>query len=101
MKELKGSRLEETAYYLPHHCVFRNENSTTKIHVVFDASATTDNGVSLNDIQMVGPTLQDDLFTILVRFRAHIYVIADIEKMFRQILVNPKQCSSKNIVAFK
>lgn len=40
----------EVAYYLPHHCVIRNESLTAKIRVVFDASAATDNGISLNDI---------------------------------------------------
>jgi len=41
---------------------------------------------------MIGPTLQDDLFEILIRFRMHAYVIsADIEKMFRPILVVPEQ----------
>ena len=36
------------SYYLPHHCVFKEESSTTKLRVVFDASAKTSSGVSLN-----------------------------------------------------
>lgn len=37
---------------------------------------------------MVGPTIQDDLFTLLLRFREHTYVlVADIEKMYRQFLL--------------
>lgn len=37
---------------------------------------------------MHGPAVQEDLFTILLRFRKHQYVLtADIEKMFRQIAV--------------
>jgi len=92
MTQINDSQLEEAACYLPHHCVLRSESLTTKIRVVFDASAATENGTSLNDIQMIGPTLQDDLFEILIRFRMHTYVIsADIEKMFRQILVAPEQ----------
>jgi len=35
--------------YLPYHCVTRMESSTTKIRMVFDASAATDSDVSLND----------------------------------------------------
>ena len=36
-------------YYVPHHVVIRPERETTKYRVVFDASAKTENGVSLND----------------------------------------------------
>lgn len=92
MKEIKNSQKNEITCYLPHHCVLRSESITTKIRVVFDASAATDNGVTLNDIQMVGPTLQEELFAILLRFRTHMYVISpDIEKMYRQVLVAPDQ----------
>lgn len=73
-------------YYLPHHCVIKEDSSTTKLRVVFDASSKSDNGISLNDILMVGPTIQEDLLSILLRFREHGYVIAgDIAKMYRQI----------------
>jgi len=86
--QVNDSQSEKAACYLPHHCVLRNENLTTKIRIVFDSSAATDNGISLNNIQMISPTLQDDLFEILIRFRMHAYVIsANIEKMFRQILI--------------
>lgn len=40
-------------YYLPHHPVFK-DSSTTKLRVVFDASAKTSTGVSLNDTLSVG-----------------------------------------------
>lgn len=39
---------------------------------------------------MVGPTIQDDLFSILTRFRTFkIALTADITKMYRQVLVDP------------
>ncbi|XP_063630400.1 uncharacterized protein LOC134801733 [Cydia splendana] len=39
---------------------------------------------------MVGPTVQDDLLSILIRFRQHRYIISsDVEKMYRQIWVHP------------
>lgn len=82
----------EFGCYLPHHAVIRENSETTKLRVVFDASAKTSNGVSLNDIQYVGPVVQDDLFSILLRYRQHKYVAsADVEKMYRQILIDLEQ----------
>ncbi|GFS98549.1 integrase catalytic domain-containing protein [Trichonephila clavipes] len=37
-------------YYLPHHGVFKSQNNSTKLLVVFDGSAPTTSGRSLNDI---------------------------------------------------
>ena len=77
-------------YYVPHHEVIKTTSATTKVRVVFDASAKTDNGISINEVLMVGPTIQDKLFTHLVRFRTHTYVLtADIEQMYIQILIHP------------
>jgi hypothetical protein len=74
--------------FLPHHAVTKETSTTTKLRVVFDASAKTTTGVSLNDAVMVGPKLQNDLFDIIIRFRTHQYVFtADINKMYRQIIV--------------
>lgn len=80
----------EEANYLPHHAVFKECDKIKKIRVVFDASAKTDNGVSLNDVTAVGPTIQPTLFSILIRFRLRaIPLSADIEKMYLQIQVQP------------
>lgn len=77
-------------YYLPHHCVLRPTSTTTKLRVVFDGSAKTSSGVSINDVLMTGPTVQKDLFTILLRFRGFQYVFTlDIPKMFRQVRLAP------------
>jgi len=74
--------------YLPHQPVFRPDSLTTKLRVVFDASAKTDNNKSLNDVVLPGPNLQGDLLHILLRFRTYEYVLTgDIAMMFRQILV--------------
>nr|XP_031848507.1 uncharacterized protein LOC116433979 [Nomia melanderi] len=90
MSLLKTSPTEQ-GYYLPHHSVVKQSSLTTKLRVIFDASAKTSNGISLNDALLVGPTIQEDLFSILVRFRSHSYVMtADVEKMYRQILVHSK-----------
>ncbi|XP_055527818.1 uncharacterized protein LOC129720381 [Wyeomyia smithii] len=70
----------DTCYFLPHHAVYKESSSTTKIRVVFDASAKTTSGISLNDALEVGPTVQNDLITILLRFCCYPVVLtADIK----------------------
>ncbi|XP_055906004.1 uncharacterized protein LOC129941403 [Eupeodes corollae] len=94
-----GKAIQDNVNYIPHHCVLKPDSSTTKLRVVFDASCKTSSGKSLNDILKVGPTLQDDIFTILVRFRTHRFVLmADITQMYRQILVSPKDTNTQCIL---
>ena len=86
-------------FYLPHHPVIKEASSTTRLRVVFDASAKSRNGQSLNDNLPVGPTIQENLFNILLRFRKHKYVIsADIEKMFRQIVISEPHTDYQRIL---
>ncbi|XP_067209986.1 uncharacterized protein [Linepithema humile] len=100
MKELRGEQSTAALhYYIPHHCVIKEENSTTKLRVVFDASCKTSSGISLNDALMIGPVLQQDLISIILRFRTFKYaLIADIEKMYRQVLVDETQLPLQRIV---
>lgn len=78
--------------YFPHHGVLNDNSQTTKLRVVFDGSALTDTGISLNQLQFIGPPIQNDLVSILFRFRQHKFIIcADIVKMYRQILIHPCQ----------
>ncbi|GFT99418.1 integrase catalytic domain-containing protein [Trichonephila clavipes] len=79
MTEIKESVEPEYTYYMPHHGIYRPQKSTTKLRTVFNASALTANGKSLNSIQYNGGVIQDDLFSLLVRFRKHIYAFtADV-----------------------
>ena len=72
----------EKVHYLPHHAVVRQEKKTTKLRVVYDASARS-NGPSLNDCLHSGPKFDQKIFDILLRFRLHrCAVMADIEKAF-------------------
>ncbi|XP_011859616.1 PREDICTED: uncharacterized protein LOC105557081 [Vollenhovia emeryi] len=76
--------------YLPHHGVIKEDSSSTKLRAVFDASSKTSSGQSLNDILRVGPTIQGSLLEIVVRFRFfRVALTADIQKMYRQVLVHP------------
>lgn len=79
----------DNAYYLPHHAVRKDESTTTKLRVVFDGTAKRHDRESLNDVLLVGPQIQQNLTTILLRWRKHKVVFtSDIEKMYRQILVD-------------
>ncbi|XP_065354778.1 uncharacterized protein LOC135949214 [Calliphora vicina] len=81
---------EKQAYYMPHHAVLKPSSTTTKLRVVFDASCKTSNNLSLNDQLLVGPTVQNDLYTILLKFRKfEIGFTADIGKMYRQVTIHP------------
>lgn len=66
MRRVSDNEDKSDTYYMPHHCVVRSVSETTKLRVVFDASAATTNGLSVNDLQMVGPVIQRDLFSILI-----------------------------------
>ncbi|XP_058817789.1 uncharacterized protein LOC131681097 [Topomyia yanbarensis] len=85
--------------YLPHHPVFKESSTTTKVRVVFDASCKTASGYSLNDTLLVGPVVQQDLLSIVMRFRTHhIALVADIEKMYRQVFLHPDDQSFQRIL---
>jgi len=88
-----------TCYYLPHHPVFKEMSSTARTRVVFDGGAKTSKGLSLNDILQVGATLQQDLYSIVLRFRTHqVCFTADIAKMYRQIVVHPQDRDLQRIL---
>lgn len=82
---------DKKVHYLPHHAVIKEASTSTKLRVVFDASDPTTSGKSLNDCLLVGPTIQSELFDILLRFRQYPYVLTgDIVKMYRQVMIKPE-----------
>ena len=79
-------------FYMPVHGVIKATSTSTRLRCVFDASAKSSTGVSLNDQLLVGPTLHPHLTTILSRFRLHAVAISsDISKMFRVIHLLPEE----------
>lgn len=83
----------EPHYFIPHHAVKK------KFRVVFDGSAPTSTGVSLNEIQLPGPKLQSDLYDIIIRFRlGKVAMSADVRKMFRQVRIDPEQWNMQRIL---
>ncbi|GBN20549.1 hypothetical protein AVEN_66595-1 [Araneus ventricosus] len=99
MTEVKEVYEPELSVYLPHHGVYNPLESSTKLRVVFNGSAATSNGVSLNQIQLNGGTVQQDLFSIMIRFQKHEFVFtADVRMMYRQISIHPDQRDLQRIV---
>lgn len=85
--------------YLPHHAVVKAGQSVKDLRVVFDASAKTSNGNSLNDVLTTGPALQNDLSSVIMNWRLRFVVFsADIQKMYRRIQMNPDDAEYQRIL---
>ncbi|XP_044742314.1 uncharacterized protein LOC123304708, partial [Chrysoperla carnea] len=90
LKTISGLHPKSCGYFIPHHGVFKASSSSTPLRVVFDASAKTDNGISLNDALYTGPKLQTDIFDILLNFRLFQFAMtSDVKQMYRQIELCP------------
>ncbi|XP_018405974.1 PREDICTED: uncharacterized protein LOC108782254, partial [Cyphomyrmex costatus] len=99
MKKVDEPVSASQSVYIPHHAVIREHSSTTRLRVVFNASQSTSNGSSLNDHLMIGPKLQTDLRSVILRWRQHRYVFtADIAKMYRQIQVDARDQDYQRIL---
>lgn len=78
-------------YVIPHHAVCTKSDTGVKLRVVFDVSAVTRDGMSLNSCLYQGPKLQQDIVDILTWFRIRpLAFTTDICKMYRQVLVAPE-----------
>jgi len=86
-------------YYIPHHFVTKESSTSTKLRVVFDASAKSSSGKSLNSILAPGLVVQPQMVENLLNFRLRpVSLVADISKMYRQIKVNPDQFNLQRLV---
>jgi hypothetical protein len=57
----------DQTHYLPHHPVIRRDKSTSKLRIVYDASAKS-TGSSLNDCLYTGPKFGQSIFNIVLCF---------------------------------
>lgn len=97
MKQIIADKFE--GYYLPHQAVLKITDDIIKFRVVFDASCQTDTGTSLNDVLMTGPTIQDSIISLMLRFRQHIIALSgNIEKMYRQFLIHSQDRKFQKIL---
>ena len=82
---------DRPVWYLPHHPV-THPLKPDKVRVVYDCAAKY-GGTSLNQQLLPGPDQTNQLIGVLSRFRQEtVGVVADIEGMFHQVLVEPKDC---------
>lgn len=90
---------QQLCHIIPHHAVIKESSTTTKLRTVFDASAATSNGWSLNERMHIGPTILQDLWAILIRWRlGKVAMTADIEKMYRQFWIHPEDAKFQQIL---
>lgn len=80
-------------FYIPHKAVVRESAATTKMRVVYDASArASPDTPSLNECLNPGPPLQNRLWDVLVRQRAYpVAVTGDIRQAFLQIRIRESE----------
>lgn len=69
MERVEPNNVGKVHYFIPHSCVIKPDSTSTKLRVVFDASAKTTNGRSLNDTLLSGPPTQSEQFDLLLDFR--------------------------------
>ena len=76
-------------FYIPHKPVIRESAESTKLRIVFDASArSNEKSPSLNDCLETGPPLQNLLWDVLVRNRLKPVALAgDLKQAFLQVRI--------------
>ena len=90
VERVPENALEVKPHYIPHHAVIRQEAESTKLRIVFDASAKErKSGRSLNECLHKGPALMPMLFDIVLRYRMYaVALVGDVQKAFHQIEVS-------------
>lgn len=89
-------------YFMPHKPVFREDKVTTKLRVVFDASAHYPGLPSLNQLLLPGENLVPNLLKIFLNSRIKkVGLTADTEKAFLQIDLQEKHRNSHSFLWYK
>ncbi|XP_069189943.1 uncharacterized protein [Procambarus clarkii] len=93
IKVVTNDNLKE-GHYLPHHPVLKN-SAMTPLRIVFHCSAKTkQSSVSLNDCLQTGPSLTQQLYDVLLKFRIGTYAYtADISKAFVRVGLQEEDCN--------
>ena len=83
------SEPEGKEFYIPHKAVIQETTESTKIRIVYDASArANEKAPSLNDCLETGPPLQNKLWSALVTNRFQPVALAgDLKQAFLQVRI--------------
>ena len=90
-------------FYLPHKPVVRESAESTKLRIVYDASARgRENSPSLNECLNPGPPLQNQLWNVLVRARFHpVLLTGDLKQAFLQVRIHEQDRDALRFHWFK
>ena len=87
INETTGTSPRQRISYLPHHGIWQSSDQTNKLRVVF------------NDILHTGPAPQTDIITVLLHWRLpRVAIGAGVEKMYRKILVDPRDVDLQRVL---
>ena len=77
-------------HYLPHHSVLKDSVSTP-LRIVYDCSSKSRGQPSLNDCLLTGPSMINELTSVIMRFRLGQFAcISDIQKAYLQVGLDEK-----------
>ncbi len=87
--ETADHQADGVEFYIPHKAVVRDTAESTKVRIVYDASARAHpNAPSLNECLNAGPSLQNRLWSVLVRMRFHpIALTGDLKQACLQVRI--------------
>lgn len=89
----------KSMFYISHHEIWQRLDVNRKLRVVLNASQQSPAEISLNDILHSGPSLQKNLVEVMMRWRfLQVCFTTDVEKMYRQIRVDPSDTDLQRIV---
>ena len=94
---------EHKNFYLPHKAVIRESAETTKLRIIYDASARQDESIpSLNECLGTGPSLQNHLWRVLARGRfPPVALVCDLKQAFLQVAYVKKIVTSCDSISSK
>ena len=86
IEKICSSPFIKNVHYIPHRAV-QKASSTTPIRIVYDCSChQSKDHPSLNDCLMIGPSFQNEICSIMLRFRFHAIALStDFEKAFLHV----------------
>lgn len=95
--------VQEREFYIPHKPVVREAAESTKLRIVYDASArASDNSTSLNECLNPGPPLQNHLWNVLVRARFQpVALTGDLKQAFLQARIREQDRDALRFHWFK